>query len=104
MVKKNTARLTDIQRNDIRNAPAGMSLSDLAKRFNVAPQTIAYYRNGAKRAPAKQAAATLAKPTENRVLNQSEMISRLDFARTILRNSKELTSDQRLVMVEAALA
>lgn len=53
---KNTGhRLTENDRNEIRNAPAEMTLAELAKKYNTSMNTVQRYRSR-KAAPTKAAA------------------------------------------------
>ncbi len=55
-------RLTAAAKLGIKTSPPEVSATELAKRFNTTPQTIARYRN-AKKAPALKAAAEKSKIT-----------------------------------------
>ncbi len=60
MAKGTGNRLTDAQRDEIRNAGPEVTLAELAKRYQTSVNTIHRYRNGAKKAAQPKAAATKA--------------------------------------------
>jgi transcriptional regulator with XRE-family HTH domain len=60
MARTQGHRLTNEQREQIRNAPSSETLADLAKRFNTSVNTVQRYRSGKKAPPTKEAATKIA--------------------------------------------
>ena len=59
-MRKNSKRLTDDQRSEIKNAPKDVTNADLAKKFGISQNTVNYHRSGgsSQRAPSAKQAAT----------------------------------------------